>query len=76
MERFHDKIRRALRAMNQRGSLGQQPKAQTSNHKKIQQQSIKTGRDGSWRVEVGNGFTVERGVGYVLDACGWIEARR
>jgi len=42
MERFHVKIRRAMGAMNQRGSLGQQRKAQISNHKKIQQQSIKT----------------------------------
>jgi len=33
--------------MNQRGSLGQQRKAQISNHKKIQKQSIKTCRNGS-----------------------------
>jgi len=42
MERFHVRIGRAMGAMNQRGSLGQQLKAQISNHKKIQQQSIKT----------------------------------
>jgi len=41
MERFHVKIRRAKGIMNQQGSLGQQPKAQISNHKKIQQQIIK-----------------------------------
>jgi len=42
MERLHVKIRRAMRTMNQQGSLGQQRKARISNHKKIQQQNIKT----------------------------------
>jgi len=42
MKRFHVKISRAMGTMNQQGSLGQQRKAQISNHEKIQQQSIKT----------------------------------
>jgi len=42
MERFHEQNARAMGAMNQRGSLGQQRKAQISNHKKTQQQSINT----------------------------------
>jgi len=39
---FEKRYRRAMGAMNQQGSLGQQRKAQISNHKKIQTQSIKT----------------------------------
>jgi len=42
MERPHVKISRAMGTMNQRGSLGEQRKAQISNHEKIQNQSINT----------------------------------
>jgi len=42
MERFHEQNARAMGTMNQQGRLGQQRKAQISNHKKIQTSKLQT----------------------------------